>query len=225
MTIPESPTPAPIPPLNPPPGKNRTTWIIVAVVAVVLVLCALLVVAVVGGLFFIRSRGAAPNLPQGLPFFSTPNPNSTPQSANGPLVVESFDPTNSTFPALPDLIPGWKGLTQPGIQNWKVTVPSKQGVVILLGWCTSTTQILDQNYQSIKWGLTVDGKSVDVSKLFPLDQQIPNEVCRSYSGIIRQWPGRLHTITTTMSVAQKINDGFSDYPAGDYTDVYNVTVR
>jgi len=215
MTVPVTPTPK---------KSNTTTWIIVAVVAVLLVCCVLVVLVVGGGFFYLRTR----NVPQVAPFLFTPNPVSPNATqavpANGPLVVEPFDPTNSSYPALPDLIPNWQGSTQPGSQNWTATVTANQPVVIMLGWCTSTAQILDQNDQQIKWGLTVDGQAVDVSKLFAFNQQIPNEVCKSYVGLIRQWPGTSHKIVTTMSVAQKINDGFSDYAAGDYTDVYTVNV-
>ncbi len=235
MTIPESPAPAPD--LTPAPKKNNTTtWIIVAVVAVVLV-CCLLVALVIGGILIYRSRaGQVNNIPPAMPFLNTPNPINTPNPVspngtpaapgNGPLTVESFDPTNSTYPALQDLVQNYKGATQPSSQNWNATVPANQPVVILLGWCTSTTQVLDQNYQQIKWSLTVDGQPVDVSKLFLLNQQVsnPTQVCKSYSGIIRQWTGTTHKIVTTMTVAQKINDGFSDYAPGDYTDVFTVNV-
>jgi hypothetical protein len=220
MTVPESPTPK---------KSNTTVWIIVGVAIVLLICCALLVAAVVGGLIFIKrsGTGGAP-IPQPMPFLSTPNqvqPNATPlPSSNGPLVVEPFDPSSSNYPALPDLVPNWKGQTQPGSQNWSATVPANQPVLIMLGWCTSTAQVLQQNDQQIKWSLTVDGQPVDVSKLFTFNQQQPTQVCKSSVGLIRQWPGTTHKIVTTMTVAQKINDGFSDYAPGDYTDVYNVTV-
>ncbi len=227
MTIPESPTPTSTPAPAPAPKKTNTTlWIIIAIVAVILICCILLAAAV--GAFYIYNRksGAANNIP--VPFLSTPQqiqPGPTqPAPLTGKLAVTPFDPSTGNYPALPDLIPNWTELSQPGSQNWSVSVPSTQPVLVLLGWCTSTSQILQQNNQHIKWSLTVDGQSVDVQKLFAFNQQLPDRVCASYSGLIQQWPGSSHKVVTTMTVDQKINDGFSDYAAGDYTDVYNVTV-
>ncbi len=219
MTIPELPTPK---------KSNTTVWIIVGVAIVVVICCALVIAALVGAFFFIRRSGTGTPFTQPIPFLSTPNPVQPKATAlppaNGALLVEPFDPSTSNYPALPDLIPNWQGQTKPGSQNWSVTVPANQPVLIMLGWCTSTSQILQQNDQQIKWSLSVDGQSVDVSKLFSFDQQVQGEVCKSNVGLIRQWPGTTHKITTTMTVAQKINDGFNDYAAGDYTDVYTVTV-
>ncbi len=234
MTIPESPTPTPSPTLTPTPKKsNSTVWIIVAIVAVILICCILL--AVVAGAFFVFNRrtGSPSNIP--MPFLPTPlqvqpaptqqgQPAPTQPAPTGSLVVQSFDPTSSNYPALPDLIPSWSELSAPGSQNWTVSVPANQPVLILLGWCTQTSQILQQNDQHIKWTLTVDGQSVDVQKLFAFNQQLPDRVCSSYSGLIRQWPGSSHKIVTTMTVDQQINDGWNNYVAGDYTDVYTVTV-
>jgi hypothetical protein len=218
MTVPETPAPK----------KNNTTlWIIIAAVVVVVICCALAAAALVGGYFYLRANNRGFKIPQQMPFLSTPHPvgpNTTPPATGGKLVVEPFDPSTNTYPTLPDLIPGWSGQTQPGSKNWPVIVPSNQPVIIMLGWCTTTPQILEQNDQQIKWSLKVDGQAVDVSKLFSYDEQLNRQVCHSYVGVIRQWPGTTHEIITTMTVAQKINDGFSDYAAGDYTDVYNVTV-
>lgn len=217
MTVQESPNPK---------KRNTTIWIIVAIVVVILICCILLALAV-GAVFVITKRSGTVN-DAPLPFLSTPQqvqPGATQPATTGTLVVEPFDPTSSNYPALPDLAPNWNGLSQPGSQNWSVSVPANQPVLIMVGWCTSTSQILQQNNQQIKWTLTVDGQSVDVQKLFVLNQQLPDRVCSSNVGLIRQWPGTSHKIVTTMTVDQKINDGFNDYAAGDYTDVYTVTVN
>ena len=219
MTVPETPAPK----------RTNTVWIIIGIVVVVLICCALLAAAIVGGYFLLRinTHSGSPSQPLPLPFFSTPNPSQqegTPPASTGPLSLEPFDPTNSNYPALPDLIPTWKGQTSPGSKDWSTTVPASQPVLIIVGWCTRTAEILQQNDAQIKWTVTVDGQNVEVSKLFAYDQTRPDGVCHSSVGLIRQWTGDTHKITTTMTVAQKINDGWTDFAAGDYTDNYTVTV-
>jgi hypothetical protein len=217
MTMQESPQPK---------KTNPTIWVIVAIL-VILLCCILVAAGLTGAYFLIRRSGGLNNVTPLLPFSSTPNqvgPGTVPTLSSGPLVVEPFDPSSGFYPALPDLVPNWSGPTKPSTQNWSLNVPANQPVLIYLGWCTSTSQILQQNDQQITWSLTVDGQAVNVQKLFASNEQQSGQVCNSYVGIIRNWTGTQHKITTTMTVAQKINDGWNDYAAGDYTDVYNVTV-
>ena len=217
MTLQESPKPK---------KTNPTIWVILAIL-IILICCVLAVIAIGGAYIFTQRSGNLNRSLPGLPFLPTPGqkgPGLTPTVSNGPLVVEPFNPNSSVFPSLPDLVPNWSDATKPTSQDWSLTVPSNQPVLIYLGWCTSTSQVLQQNYQQIKWSLTVDGQPVDVQKLYLLNEQLSDRVCRSSVGVIRSWPGTQHKITTTMTVLQKINDGWNDYPAGDYTDVYNVAV-
>lgn len=207
---------------NPTPSKktNPTVWVVVGIAAV-LVVCLLLAATLVGTYFYLQRTGRLGSVTSGIPFLSKPGPKTT----STPMAVEAFDPSNSKYPALPNLVPGWKGLTQPGIQDWHASVSANQPVLIMLGWCTTTKDILDQNDQQIKWSLNVDGQDVDVTKLFIYNQQLPDRICLSGVGVIRQWSVGTHTITTKMTTLQKINDGWDDYPAGDYTDVYTVKVK
>ena len=217
MTVQESPKPQ---------KTDPTIWVIVAI-AIILICCVLVALGLGGAYLYMQRAGKGNNALPGLRFLPTPGqkgPSSTPPASNGALAVVPFDPSSGNFPALQNLVLNYNGATKPGSQDWSLYVPAKQPVLIILGWCTSTSQILQQNEQQIKWSLTVDGQPVDVQKLFISNEQLSDRVCQSGVGIIRQWPGTQHKISTTMTVAQKINDGWSDYPAGNYTDTYNVTV-
>jgi hypothetical protein len=201
--------------------NNKTVWIIVVVVALVLVCC--LLVAMIGGLYYyLQQTNALPSFLTG----NTPAPatGGAPTVASGPLVVEPFDPTSSTYPALAELVPNWSPATTPSSVIWSAYVSSNEPVLVFMGWCTTTSQILEQNYQHTSYKLVVDGQSVDVNSLFELDEQRTDRVCRSYVGLIKQWPGTQHTIVTTMTFDQTINDGWDDYPAGDYAETYDITV-
>lgn len=213
---------------SPKPKKTDITiWIIVAIV-VVLICCVLAAAALGGTYYYLEKSGKLTTLISGTPIPPAPgqkSPTVTFAPSNGPLVVEPFDPSSSNYPSLADLVPNWTEATQPRTQNWSLTVPSSQPVLLLLGWCTTTTTILQENDQHITWNLTVDYQPIDVKRLYVWNSQTSNLICKTSVGLIRHWTGTQHTIIMTMTVKQKINDGLNDYPSGDYTDVYNVTVN
>ena len=96
--------------------------------------------------------------------------------------------------------------------------------MVFVGWCTTTQDILTFNLKHITYKLVVDGQPVDINGLYKWDSQESDRVCQTYVGLIRTWTGTSHTIVTTMTMDWALNDGFDDYLAGDYTDVYNITV-
>jgi hypothetical protein len=203
-----------------PKKANNITWIIIVVV--VLLLCCILAAALGGLYYYLKQNGRLPSFPPG----SVPSPAATevPPVIFGPLVIEPANPTSSNYPTLQELIPNWSAATTPGSQTWSVTVSPNKPVLVFFGWCTTTAEILDQNYQHITYKLIVDGQQVDVKGLYLWNDQETDRICQTYVGLIRQWTWTKHTLVTTMTFNQKVNDGWDDYPAGDYTDVYNITV-
>jgi hypothetical protein len=65
---------------------------------------------------------------------------------------------------------------------------------------------------------------VDTSKLYQANTSAIDKSCKDFAGIIRAWPAGKHAIKISMRLDAKINDGWSDYPAGDYLEIYNITV-
>jgi len=209
-----------------PQKKDITIWIIVAI-AVVMVCCILVLLGLGGGYYYLEKSGKVNITQPGIPLPSVSGQKGstvTPGLSNGPLGIEPFDPSTSNYPSLADLTPNWTDSTKPGSQNYSLTVSSREPVTIMMGWCTATSTILQENFQHINWSLTVDYQPVEVQKLFLWNDQESDRICKTYVGLVRQWTGSQHKIITTMTITQKINDGWNDYLPGDYTDVYSVTV-
>ncbi len=199
--------------------KDPTIWIVLGIVVVLL--CCLLALCAVGLVLLLDRLGQQDFSLPGI----SPTPTATPQpGATQGIVVEPFRPTTRRYPTLQELVPGWEASTSPATQTWELEVRANQPVLVLLGWCTDTAETLDQNYEHIRYSLVVDGREVDVYSLYRDEGTISGGVCRSYLGIIRRWPEGKHTITTTMEITETIHDGWSEYPAGKYTDVYEITV-
>jgi len=219
------------------PPKKDTTWIWVVVAAVLVCVCCVAVILAGGAIYYLTQGGlpagiTIPGLtvPTEAPTFSPlPQPNQPSATlappVSGPIVIVPYIPASGdNYPALVDLALGWESQTAPGTMTWPVSVNRQEQVLIIEGWCTADTQTLDQNFQHITYLLEVDGRDVPVNSLYLLDHEQTDMFCRSYLGIIRQWPAGEHTISTTMHLDEAINDGWDDYMAGDYTDEFRITV-
>ncbi len=210
----------PVPPKEPNelvPSKKDKTWIWILAGAVVLCLCLVVVAGGVGLYVYLNLRPAevAP-LPEEVPSF---------QPSTETVVVEPYEPTPADpYPTLAGLIPNYQGSSAPGVHSWNVSVSSSQPVAIYFGWCTTTPVILDQNFEHIQFLIDVDDEPVDVGSLYVYNESLSGQVCRAIVGIVRQWPLGEHIIRVNMHFDAAINDGMGDYPAGDYVDVFNVTV-
>jgi hypothetical protein len=219
------------------PRKNRNwIWIVVAVLVT-----GLLCLLVLGGAFaFSVWKGYIlfpSHTTRNLPMQTSPSnpyrdfgtqstPEAAPQAAPDTLTVEPYQPRiTDRYPALQQLVPDWKDLTGPGTNTYDLSLPYAQSVVLTSGWCTTTQALLDQNFQQIQYTFEVDGKLIDLSQFNTADQKTSDGVCRQYTGLIRAWPTGSHTIKISMRVDAKINDGWNDYAAGDYVEVYNIKVK
>jgi hypothetical protein len=212
--------------------KKGKTWIwILAILAVILLCCLLALVGTVSLAFwkgYIRMPGLNFNTIPGLTSPIAPNhgngPTTAPPATQGKLTIEPYQPkTNDHFPSLQTLVPNWQDPTGPGANTYSINLKVNQPVLVPIGWCTTTKAILDQNFQHIQYILEVDGQTVSTSNLFQGNSSTISQSCRDFTGIIHAWPAGKHAIKITMRVNSKINDGWSDYPAGDYVEIYNIT--
>ena len=213
--------------MTPAPQKvdRKTLWIVLGIALVVL--CCFVIAAGIG-VYLLFGRDGKLALPQfgntPTPTRALPVPTKTPVRLEGPLTIEAYNPENTNYSTLQDLTPDWSASTVPGLQAWKTTVSSDEPAMLFMGWCTTTQAILEQNFQHIHYSVNVDGRDINVSTLYLWNSTDSQQVCRTYVGLIRQWTGSEHTLTITMEFTTSINDGWSDYQAGKYIDVYHITV-
>jgi hypothetical protein len=189
--------------------KNRTwIWVLLAVI-VVLCLCLVAAAAAVGVYLYLN-----PSL-----VTSGPGPQAIP-------MVEPLDPNNIPLGVygIYDLAPGYQGQSEPGEQTWQTSLASDQPVAIFAGWCTIDQATLDQNFEHITFLLEVDGSDVPTGELYWQDSPGNGGVCREFYGVVPTWPVGEHAVVITMRFDQDINDGWGDYPAGDYVDRFSITV-
>jgi hypothetical protein len=91
-------------------------------------------------------------------------------------------------------------------------------------WCAKDTATLQQNFTNIKVKFVADGEDVS-SQVNSMDLENNGQQCRVVYTAVTDWPGGEHHLTTTATFTAKINDGTSDYAAGDYILDYTVVVK
>jgi hypothetical protein len=123
-----------------------------------------------------------------------------------------------------DFAPDWEELTSPGINNWDISFAYDQPVSLDTGWCATTGGVLDENFRHITFLLEIDSQDIPVQDLLWADGPGNDGTCRSYSGFVQAWPIGSHTVVMTMRLDRMIDDGWNNYPAGDYVDRFNITV-
>lgn len=109
--------------------------------------------------------------------------------------------------------------------SYSCTVPAGKPLVINMGWCTTTQQVLDENWSLMSYTLQIDDVRVDIDRdtaFIGYSSSIgPCYAYRTYVDGLK--PGK-HNITYSFSMAQPLNDGYDDYQAGTYTVENIITI-
>lgn len=115
--------------------------------------------------------------------------------------------------------------SKPGTLTFTVPLLKDESLVWMYAWCTTTTDILNQNFQNIKLKFMLDGVEVPLDSLANEDLENNGQQCRLYYTALSDWPAGEHHLSITATFARSINDGTSDYVAGDYVMEYDVFVK
>ena len=210
-------------------NKRVTVWIVLLIVGIVLSICY--GIAATAGLAAIYPP--ARTLVYGLVATDPPTPlPGTRPTRMPPTATRLGVPSEilvqagifSGAPTLYDFAPAWQELTAPGMNTWSIRFAYDQPVSLQTGWCASTSEILAENLRRITFLLDIDARNIPVEDLVWLDGPGNGGVCRSYSGFVQAWPPGAHTVVLTMHLSRSIDDGWNDYPAGDYVDRFDITV-
>lgn len=116
--------------------------------------------------------------------------------------------------------------SKPGTLTFTAELTEKLPVYFSYGWCTTTQDILTQNFEHIKVKLSINDDALGNDVIHPLTITRPDGlVCLDYGVLMSDWPAGKYKLEAAATFDEKINDGLADYEAGDYVFVYNVTVE
>jgi hypothetical protein len=94
------------------------------------------------------------------------------------------------------------------------------------GWCTTTEEILQQNFEHIRVGLFFDGEQLGTDVVHPITfTRQDGFVCLDFGVLMSDWAPGAYKLTAVATFDEKLNDGAADFEAGDYIFEYDVTVK
>ena len=114
---------------------------------------------------------------------------------------------------------------KPGTLTFTVKITDNKSTYFNYGWCTTTEEILRQNFEHIKVKLYFNDEELgsDVVHQLTFTRQ-DGLLCLDFGALMSDWPNGKYKLEAAATFDQKINDGLDDYEAGDYIFIYNVTV-
>jgi len=115
--------------------------------------------------------------------------------------------------------------SQPGTLTYTIEITDDRPIYFNYGWCTTTEEILQQNFQHIKIALYFNGDALGSDVVHPVTYQLNDMVCLDFVALITNWADGEYQLRAAATFEEKVNDGIADFEAGDYIYEYNVTVN
>jgi hypothetical protein len=113
---------------------------------------------------------------------------------------------------------------QPGTLTYTVEITDDRPTYFNYGWCTTTEEILVQNFEHIKIGFYFNGRALGREVVHAFPSQSNDMICLNFVTLMSDWTDGDYQLTAVVTFEEKINDGVADFEAGDYIYQYNVTV-
>ena len=114
---------------------------------------------------------------------------------------------------------------KPGTLTYTVTITEDTPTYFNYGWCTTTEEILQQNFEHIRVGLYFNGEPLGQDVVHPVTFTRPDGfVCLDFGVLMWDWVPGEYKLAAVATFEEEINDGAADFEAGDYAYEYNVTV-
>ncbi len=156
---------------------------------------------------------------------ATPRPITVPTQESAPFIVQAYNP-DAGGAATPLTVLDYEEPKKPGTYRWQAskTMLGKD-LRIQLGWCTTDQATLTENLKHLNYELSIDGFDVKLSQLRNYRQEDDRELhCSGYDGVVKGLTEGPHVVASRRTISEPINDGIDTFPAGVYTDEYEVLV-
>jgi len=114
----------------------------------------------------------------------------------------------------------------PGTLTFTVKITDGTPTYFNYGWCTTTQEILTQNFEHIVVKLYFNDNVLGSDVVHPITfTRSDGLLCLDFGVLMSEWPAGEYKLKAVATFDQKINDGLADYDAGDYIFEYKVTVE
>lgn len=110
----------------------------------------------------------------------------------------------------------------PGVLTYTVPLAKSETLIWAYYWCTTTKEILAQNFSQIDVQFELNGEEVPLDRFAVAELASGGNQCRILYTALSGWTSGEHQLITTVTFKTAINDGMGDYPAGEYVSNYSV---
>ena len=122
------------------------------------------------------------------------------------------------------VVPDTPEINQPGdVYIYQIQLSESTSLLWNYGWCTTTQEILEENFSHIDLDFTINGTSASSGSFFVNNyERSDGAPCREYVALVEDWPIGQHILESRITFTQDINDGWDIYPAGTHIFKYFV---
>ena len=114
---------------------------------------------------------------------------------------------------------------KPGTLTFSAEVTNEKPVYFNYGWCTKDEATLRQNFEHITVEIFFNEGKLGSDVVHPITYTLTDgQHCLDFGVLLSEWPAGEYHMKAAVNFGAKLNDGFSDYEAGDYIYEYKITV-
>ncbi len=113
----------------------------------------------------------------------------------------------------------------PGTTTFNVPLEKSETLIWAYAWCAVDQATLEENLSHITLRFELDGKPASTGRMFTYDMQSNGRQCRLTYTALTNWPGGEHHLITTATFKTPVNDGTTEYEAGNYVLEYAVFIK
>lgn len=157
---------------------------------------------------------------------ATPGPEETPQEQ--PRIGSLLESESALAAGVPWLVElaeeSYEETSQAGeTYVYTVALDPSQDALWIYGWCATSRELLEQNWEAITLLFTLNDEEVPMSGFAMLESDFEDQECRLYYALVTDWPLGEHDLMTEVTFETELDDGQDIFPAGTHYYQYIVT--
>jgi serine/threonine protein kinase len=209
------------------PHRRASQWPAWGIAGLLLITGVILAVLGVEVYTSIKGAAAVPPSPRIPPATSVPAINLAPlPTFLAPSETDHVRTTAKTFDALArETYPEIDYLKVPAYFSYTITTNTSAILLWVGGFCAKDQATLDENQSKMGLQFRMNGQDVSLNHFLRTDSTQNGQKCVAYMLGVKGWEASLYKAVTTLTFKVPLNDGTSDFPAGQQVYEYNISVR